>query len=1484
MVHANTHKFFAWSITALLCSLLTFASTTQAQTILLDPLGDGGFENGVDFTSNGWTLVNNISIKQSGWFIDTNVSNTEWTMPASNCAFISDSLGENWTYNSAWLPNSGVGTKSSTVHFYRDIAFPAGETNINLSFDLLCNGEGFNYDVFYVWLCPVSLTPTVNSPVGMSDITVWDGTGESTIIFKQQGTSSSSIRPVSHINISIPVELLDNCTETQNKRIVFGWKNDASLQFDPPVAIDNISITSKPESFTEGVAFYTINNSLPAGLNNFIDFSSAISYLNAASHCSNLTDSIIFEVAAGQEFIENLPVITATGFEDAPIIFRKSGVGSNPIILSTGTGSFEDAGIAISGGDYFTFEGIDVKLLSGMDLEFGYLIQNASPTNGASHNTIKNCDISLTKKNVKSIGIIQSATNIGVGFEPSSLSGANDGNKYQDITVKACYNGILITNQSSLFPDNDTEVSGCKIGADYIGFPDGNLGGAGVSVYGMQIKNQKNCTITNNAISNLTSFGTSVRGIHLLNGIGTITISRNKVNGLKNTDDTNTSAAIGYDIMLNTEAGVNTANVFNNFASDITCAYAGSSTLDRAVKGIILRGGNSASVFNIDFNSISINAGGSPKVSSVILEVTSIIPTINIRNNIFANYTPNQSGNCGHYFYATPLSNQIAKAGSVINYNVYHLPFTTKGFFARANATNISTLATWKTNMSMNPGTDVNSFQVDPLFLDPTQNLHATAASLNAAANMLGITWVNADFDGDSRSITPDIGADEFSTSTIDLELSEILIPSASGCFNSSDSITVQIHNTAAFTLNFLGNPSTISIDVTGPISYSSSLILNTGIISAFATQDIKLPVNFDQSYPGEYTLTAAVSAIGDVSALNNSFVAERDVNLISADLPYSEDFNLEEEIPEGWVLSGFEVGKHAGARESNQVYSNISTSNPSSNFTIRKIGPVTENAVLSFDYRMIDITDTTTTESDAMWGELIISASADCGESYTQIGTITSTIFAYSNVQFPISEFAGSDIIFKFDISWGGGENADFWMDIDNIDIFNSSCSEPIGNTIINPIDIGDLSLPYIVNENNLVNNCWSNEYGYISPDIFYKFTPVCVGDLTVSLCGSEFNTVLYLLNSEGELLVSNDDFCGTSSELTFSIITPGESYYIVVEGKTASTGNYNLYAELITTPLNYFVDLDEDTYGDITNSFISCETSFSGYVLNSLDCDDLNASINPSAMEICDGIDNNCNGETDDNTDLASILQGTNVAICKGTSTVLNANTGAGYTYVWFKNGNVIPGATNSTLSTQKPGNYQVQVNFPSGCFGISQITTITVNPLPVVSITAPFGLSLCTYVGLSATIGTGFTYQWFKNGNLITSATNQQYHPVNVGSYYCRVTDANGCIKNTNTLVTVACREETDVSGVEYFAISPNPASAFVHMELQLIDQEDGMVSIELINTLGQTIKVHTESISYGKMLADIAVDELAEGIYHVVISHRSAKYTNVFTVVR
>ncbi len=58
------------------------------------------------------------------------------------------------------------------------------------------------------------------------------------------------------------------------------------------------------------------------------------------------------------------------------------------------------------------------------------------------------------------------------------------------------------------------------------------------------------------------------------------------------------------------------------------------------------------------------------------------------------------------------------------------------------------------------------------------------------------------------------------------------------------------------------------------------------------------------------------------------------------------------------------------------------------------------------------------------------------------------------------------------------------------------------------------------------------------------------------------------------------------------------------------------------------YFEDNDEDGFGS-TDFELSCD----GYgVFNSLDCNDKKKKINPSALELCDYIDNNCNGLTDE------------------------------------------------------------------------------------------------------------------------------------------------------------------------------------------------------------------------------------------------------------
>ena len=119
---------------------------------------------------------------------------------------------------------------------------------------------------------------------------------------------------------------------------------------------------------------------------------------------------------------------------------------------------------------------------------------------------------------------------------------------------------------------------------------------------------------------------------------------------------------------------------------------------------------------------------------------------------------------------------------------------------------------------------------------------------------------------------------------------------------------------------------------------------------------------------------------------------------------------------------------------------------------------------------------------------------------------------------------------------------------------------------------------------------------------------------------------------------------------------------------------------------------------------------------------------------------------------------------AFCQGDSLILY--TGNWNSYWWS------PGAAiDDTNIVYTGGNYTVQVTDANGCYINSAPFVVTVNPLPTPNISLQPNNDLVS----SAVTGN----QWYLNGVLIPSATNQSYTPTVTGTYTVEVTDANGCV---------------------------------------------------------------------------------------------------------
>lgn len=93
----------------------------------------------------------------------------------------------------------------------------------------------------------------------------------------------------------------------------------------------------------------------------------------------------------------------------------------------------------------------------------------------------------------------------------------------------------------------------------------------------------------------------------------------------------------------------------------------------------------------------------------------------------------------------------------------------------------------------------------------------------------------------------------------------------------------------------------------------------------------------------------------------------------------------------------------------------------------------------------------------------------------------------------------------------------------------------------------------------------------GSLSPDAVYSYSPGAAGSINIDLCGSLYDTKVYVYQNAcgGGEIACNDDICGVAancggglycSQLTGVPVSPGNTYYIVVDGYGGASGTYNI------------------------------------------------------------------------------------------------------------------------------------------------------------------------------------------------------------------------------------------------------------------------------------------------------------------------------------
>ena len=458
---------------------------------------------------------------------------------------------------------------------------------------------------------------------------------------------------------------------------------------------------------------------------------------------------------------------------------------SVPVTVS---GSITGAIIKLNGADNVTIDGsiggsgrnITIQNNANVTATAAVWIAGTNVANaGATNNTIRNCNISCGAPQhtgtLVTFGILIGGTTISATVT-TGLD--NDNNSIIDNYITKARNGICTRGAGATNLNQNTIITGNLIGP-------ASFGSDAIGVAGILLQFENNCNVSQNEVRFVggdfanTSAGADRVGIALGVGAWTNTnastttntnfvCSRNLIHDII---EERTFSALG--ILCATTNGGSPTN--NTVCDNMIYHVKANGTSGDCVSGIGISGGHSDQIVN---NSIYLYGDVDPNIAAstpsmmgwgirISTANTASFTNLNLRNNIiYMNLSSSSAPGARFYAIGAPTAAFSFGAGGCNNNNYYIDPLNSQsriGGFSTSSAlaatTEFASLPLWQTAFTVPQ--DAASLSLDPGYTSLT-DLHISLGNPNM--NDVGApAFCGVDFDGDTRSGTPDIGADEYS-------------------------------------------------------------------------------------------------------------------------------------------------------------------------------------------------------------------------------------------------------------------------------------------------------------------------------------------------------------------------------------------------------------------------------------------------------------------------------------------------------------------------------------------------------------------------------------------------------------------------------------------------------------------------------------------------------------------------------------------------